>query len=154
MKHFLPLIAILLLIVVIPVRQMGQSAKLQRLQTQLDGLEDGHKKVQVLHELAELLQQDQADLAREYAVDAYRLSKKLKYTQGVKDNAYLVAYIDKEKGRYKRALPAGEEGARRREVGPTETQSRKLKEPCSDTPSRALFVLAAAADATQSSQSS
>lgn len=86
----------------------AQEAEIVRLQEALADAE-GHDKVTTLNELSKRLKPRSPKKATEYAEEALKLSKKLKFNQGIMVSALFVGEAEKDAGRYSRAINRAEE---------------------------------------------
>lgn len=99
----------ILLLCLGPVNLLSaQEAEIVRLQEVLADAE-GHDKVTTLNELSRRLKPRSPKKATEYAEEALKLSKKLKFNQGIMVSAFFVGEAEKDAGRYSRAINRAEE---------------------------------------------
>ena len=86
----------------------GQDAEVVRLQKVLATAE-GHDRVTSLNELSKRLKAKSPTKAKEYADEALKLSRKLKFKQGIMVSAYFLGIAERDAGRYQRAINRAKE---------------------------------------------
>lgn len=100
---------VILLVCLGPVSLLsGQNAEVDRLQAALATAE-GHDRVTTLNDLSQRLKPRSPKKAKEYADEALKLSKKLKFNQGIMVSALFVGRAEKDAGRYQRAINRAKE---------------------------------------------
>jgi signal transduction histidine kinase len=70
----------------------------------------GTKKADILSRLSSLLIQQDVTVAKEYAEEAYALSRELAYSKGITNSAYLLARIELQRNKSRKAAKYLEEG--------------------------------------------
>ena len=119
MKRYLYLIVLTLAgMAFLPLLGQQIPGKVEQLEAKLSQVE-GVQKVNVLLQLVEALRMSSPKDAKEYGLEARKLSEKLDFAMGIMNSNYVVGALEKEERRYKRAANRLEESV---------AAARKLKD--------------------------
>lgn len=99
---------VLLMLVCMTCLVYSQTDKVVTLQQTLETV-SGLEKVKVLNELSIQLKESDAKKAKDYAEEAYKLSKKLDFNVGTMTSAFFLGQLEKEAKHFKRAANKVEE---------------------------------------------